>query len=162
MTNIIKKAGIGTYINLAVFLLSLISLIIYAANGAAEGYFKGLTDSAVITMSVFAVLLSAATLVLPFIAMKEPFDKAINIALILMKIGVSILLVSSLFLFISSRVEGLAYIFFSNEDVIAEVQTPANLASANTAITGFIFYGITWLVAMITVFFSPLKKEKAE
>ena len=76
--------------------------------------------------------------------------KVYGIVLDALRILIPLLLFIAMFAFISSRVEGLAYIYFSN---------PENLASATTAITGFVFFGISAFVGIIAAFFSAKKKN---
>ena len=60
---------------------------------------------------------------------------------------------------IAGRVDGLGYIYFSNADVAKEVQTAANLGSAQTAIWSMVLLGVAILIAVIAAFFSLRKKE---
>ncbi len=74
------------------------------------------------------------------------------------RIAAAALLIASLVLFIGDRAQGLAYIYFSDENVLAEVQTAANMKSASTAITGFVLYGIAWFFAVVASFFKIVRK----
>ena len=62
--------------------------------------------------------------------------------------------------FVSTRVEGLGYIFGSDENVLDEIQTEENMRSAYTAIAGFVFYAVTWLVALVACFCGMTKAAK--
>ena len=62
--------------------------------------------------------------------------------------------------FVSTRVEGLGYIFGSDENVLDEIQTEENMRSAYTAIAGFAFYAVTWLVALVACFCGMTKAAK--
>ena len=60
---------------------------------------------------------------------------------------------------ISGRAEGLGFIYFSNADVLQEVQTPANMSSATGTIANMICLGVAAIFAMIAAFFTLRKKE---
>lgn len=158
MAEFFKRQKVGTYITALVAVLALVSLIIYAVNGAADGYFKGLTETPVVLMSVIAILCAAGSIVLAQFEFEGNAAKAANLFGDALRIAAAMLLIASMLLFIGSRVEGLAYIFGSDENVLDEVQTPANLSSAYTAICGFVFYAISWVFAMAAAFFSMVKK----
>jgi hypothetical protein len=58
---------------------------------------------------------------------------------------------------VESRAQGLAYIYFSNEEVLAEVQTAANLSSASGAITSIALLAVAALVGIVAAFFRQKK-----
>ena len=68
------------------------------------------------------------------------------------------LLAMGLINLVASRVDGLGYIYFSNADVAKEVQTAANMASAQSAIWSMGLLGAAMLVAVVAAFFSIRKK----
>ena len=55
------------------------------------------------------------------------------------------------------RAEGLGFIYFSNADVIVEVQTPDNLASATGSIANMICLGISTVVGIVAAFINIKK-----
>ncbi len=157
--NFIKKQTIGNWLTLAALVFALISAIIYGVNVGSAGYFKGRTSEPLVAATVIAILFAAAILVLSSLKFKGIVGKVLDIVIGAMKILVAVLLIFALLQFVATRVEGLGFIYFSNADVIQEVQTPANLASASTAVTGFVFYGIAWLIAVVAAFFGFRKKN---
>ena len=76
-----------------------------------------------------------------------------------LRIGAPALLAFALMNLVAGRVDGLGYIYFSNADVAKEVQTAANLASAQSAIWSMILIGAAMLIAVIAAFFSLRKKN---
>ncbi len=158
MSNIIKKMSVGAWIYLGVFLFGFVALIIYAANGAIEGYFKGSNNGVVVALTIIALLCVAGAIILPFFAFKDPINDVIKMVVALLKVAGPMLLVVSFMMFIASRAEGLAYIFFSEANVLAEIQTPANMASARGTIFGIIFYVIAWLASVVAPFFAIVKE----
>lgn len=155
--NFIKKQGIATWLSAAVVILGLVSLIIYVANGASVGYFKDTTNAAVVTMTIFAIILVVGGVVLA----QLKFDGTLGVIIKTLSgacvIGAAILLIASLLVFVGDRSQGLAYIFGSDENTLSEIQTKDNMSSAYTAIVGFVFYGITWLCAVVASFFRFVK-----
>ena len=137
--NAIKKQKLGTWLTLAVIILGIVSVIIYSVNGSVEGYFKGTNQSSVVIMSVLAIVFAITDI---------------------LRISAAVLLIASLMGFVSTRVEGLGYIFGSDENVLDEIQTEENMRSAYTAIAGFAFYAVTWLVALVACFCGVTKAAK--
>lgn len=159
---IIKKMSVGSWLYVATFLLSLIAFIIYCANCAGAGYFQGTGNSTIYLELALSFIFAAAIVVLPFIPAKGVTKDVINVIIIVLKIATAMLLVAAAMSFIAGRAEGLAYIYGSNEDVKAEVQTPENLGSAQGAITGIIFSFLSWVVSLVAAFFQVGKEEQAE
>lgn len=162
MLDFIKKQRIGNWITLVTLILTIVSFIIYGVNCNSVGYFKGNVSTVVILLSIFTLIILIAACVLPQLKMKEMVGKILSILTDILRIAAPVMLFASMLLFIGSRIEGLAYIFFSDKNVLAEVQTPENLSSANSAITGFIFYGISAIIALVATFFSANRKEEIE
>ena len=67
------------------------------------------------------------------------------------------LAVAAVLAIVSARVEGFAFIYFSNAEVLQEIQTPANISSAHGAIANIVFLAITAVVGIIGAFFSTRK-----
>ena len=158
----LKKLGIGSYLALATLVLLIVSWILYGGSISSAGYFHGVSVSFVVLFNVFSLILLLAVIGLDFVPAKDGIlGKIIPLVQSVLLIGVVVFLMSNSINIIGARAEGLGYIFFSNADVSAEVQTPENLSSAALSITTFVFYLVTWLVAVVTPFFS-LGKKKTE
>jgi len=158
MLNFIKKQSVGIYLTAAAVLIGLVAFILYIINGSVSGYFQGTNETAAVVMSVFALISLCGVIALSQFKFHGIIEIVVKCAIGILRVLGVILLISTLMLFISSRAEGLAFIFGSNADVIAEVQTPANMSSAGVAITGFAFYGIAWLVGLVGCFFKAVKQ----
>lgn len=157
----LKKQSVSTYLTLAAFILALVAMSVYCANGNVEGYFKGTNPGGIITFSVFSVILLAIVLVLTQVNVEnKTVMLVIRICSDILKVVSAVFMIVVMMNFIQTRLNGLSYIFFSNDSVKQEVATPINLASAYTAIAGFVIYVIAWLVALVNVYFSfrPVKK----
>ena len=76
----------------------------------------------------------------------------------LLQIAVPVLLTLCLVNLIAARAEGLGFIYFSNADVLLEVQTPANLSSATGTIANMVLLGVAVLVSMVAAFFRTARK----
>lgn len=146
----------GIIVTAVVTILAIVSFIIYCINGTAEGYFRGTNEGIVIAMSIIAIVCLIASIALAYVKTQSSFVCLLIDAL---RIAATALLIACLLMFVSTRIQGLGYIFFSDENVLDEVQTPANMSSAYTAITGFVFYGIAWIASIVGCFISLVKKE---
>lgn len=84
---------------------------------------------------------------------------AVEIVSGILRIAATVLLTLCLVTLITARVEGLGFIYFSNADVLQEVQTPANMSSAAGTIANMICLGVATVFSMIAAFFNLRKKE---
>ncbi len=161
MSNFIKRQKAGTWVALAALILTVISFILYNVNVAGKGYFHEASIGEVVVFSVLEMVFLAVIIIVSQFRFKGIAEKAVNIVLDVLRILAAVFLVLALMNFINGRVEGLAYIYFSNPDILQTIQAPetGNLASAQSAIAGFVLYGITWLVALIGAFFTIGRKK---
>ncbi len=162
MLDLIKKQTVGTWITLGTLILAIVSAIIYGVGVGSAGYFKGDYVVPLVVLTILAILFLAAIIVLPQFKFEGILGMIIDIVLDVLKIAVPILLGIAVILFIDSRVEGLAFIYFSNEDVLAVIQTPENMFSASNAITTMVMYFVTIVAACVAAFFGYHKKDKSQ
>ena len=150
-----KKLSVGAWITCFAALLAVVAFIAYSANIGGEGYYK---DAAV---NNFALVVwgAAACLVLAIVLYLAKDNKAVEIVTGVLRVAAPALMAFGLMNLIAGRVDGLGYIYFSNTDVAKEVQTAANLGSAQTAIWSMALLGAAMLIAVIAAFFSLRKKE---
>ncbi len=156
----LKKFGIATYLALATFILTIISWILYGVSVSAAGYFHQVPVAFVVLFTIFALLCLLLAIAISFIPKKGALEKILPIVQSILLIGASVFLISTALNIIGSRAEGFGYIFFSDANLAGEVKTADNLHSASLSITTFIFYLVTWLVSVITPFFSLTKKPE--
>ncbi len=155
----IKKQTAGTWITFIALVLTIVSCIIYKINIAGDGYFKNAAVPSATQYAIIAIVLLVIALVLSQINTKGIVDKLIRIVTDAMRIVFPALSIAVAITLVSSRVQGFAFIYFSNEEVLQEVQTAANLSSAHGAIASIIAFAVTALVGMIAAFFTLKKKE---
>lgn len=161
--NVKKLLTVGNILCMAATLLSLIALIIFNASVSMKGYFQGLGSSSVTTFAVLALVFGIISSIIPLFSINEKVDYVLDIVKTILVVVMTAFLIAAMIAFVQIRVDGLAKIFFSDANTIAETQTPENLASANTSITGIVFFGIAWIVSLVSSFFSYAGKEsKAE
>ena len=129
----LKKMSVGAWIACCAAILVLVSLIVYSSNVGAEGYFQGRSVAGLTLWLIVAAVLLVVAIALKLIDLKGGAAKCADLLSGLCQIGAPILVALSLINLIAARVEGLGFIYFSNADVIKEVQTPANLASGSGA-----------------------------
>lgn len=155
----IKKQSAGVWVNLIAAILAVASLIVYGVNISSEGYFQNATVSSMINYGIPAIILLVLVIVLAQLKLTGGAAAAVEIISGAMRIAVPVLLTLCLINLISARAEGLGYIYFSNADVILEVQTPENLSSATGTIANMICLAVSAVVAMAAAFFRLTKKE---
>ena len=150
-----KKLSIGAWITCIAILLAVAAFIVYSSNIGAEGYYK---DASV---SNFPLMVWGAVLCLAVAAGVRiaKGGKLTEIISGVLRVGAPCLLAWALMNLVAGRVDGLGYIFFSNADVAKEVQTAANMASANSAIWSMGLLGASMLVSVIAAFFSLRVKD---
>ena len=153
-----KKLSVGMCFAAVTVVLAIASLIVYNVNVGGVGYFQNAT----ITNLVLFCALAAAALVVAIVLANVtvpagPADMAVNLVIGALQIVAPALLALCLINLIAGRAEGLGFIYFSNADVILEVQTPENLASATGAIASMIVLGISTVVGIIASFINIKK-----
>ena len=150
-----KKLSVGAWITCFAALLAVAAFIAYSANIGGEGYYK---DAAVNNFAL-AIWGAAACLVLAIALYLVKGNKIVEIVTGILRVAAPALMAFGLMNLIAGRVDGLGYIYFSNADVAKEVQTAANLGSAQTAIWSMALLGVAMLIAVVAAFFSLRKKE---
>ena len=157
----LKKLSIGMCFTAAAAVCAIISLIVYAVNVNGEGYFQNATVSNLVLYCVLAALALIAAIALNlFVEVPEgPAQLGVNLVTGALQIVAPMLLAMCLINLIVGRAEGLGFIYFSNADVILEVQTPANMASASGAIANMVVLGISTVVGIVASFINVKKKS---
>ena len=149
-----KKLTVGAWITCLAAVLAIVGFFAYQSNVGGEGYYQSASVSNFALLVWGAVICLAAAVVLQMVGS----GKVIEIVTGVLRIAAPALLAWALISLIGARVDGLGYIYFSNADVAKEVQTAANLGSAQTAIWNMGFLGAAMLVSVVAAFFS-LKKD---
>ena len=155
----LKKMSVGAWITCCAAILVIVSLIVYSVNIGSEGYFQGRAVNGVTLWLIVAAVLLVCAIALKLLNLKGSAATCADLASGLMQIGAPVLVALSLINLIASRVEGLGFIYFSNADVIKEVQTPANMASASCAIASMVVMGVALVVAIVAAFCGLRKKD---
>lgn len=157
----IKKQPVGIWINVIAAILTLISLIVYGVNISSEGYFKNASVGNLIAYCTIAAIMLGLVIVLGQLKFDGTYGILVEVVSGILRIAVPVLLTLGLVSLIGARAEGLGFIFFSNKDVLLEVQTAANLSSATGTIANMICLGIAAIVAMVASFFKVRKYASA-
>ncbi|MBQ7655671.1 MAG: hypothetical protein IJI53_13880 [Clostridia bacterium] len=150
-----KKLSVGAWITCVAVVLAIAAFVLYSSNIGGEGYYK---DAAVNNLPLM-VWGAVACLVVAVLLNAAKGGKVIELLSGVLRIGAPSLLAYGLMNLIAGRVDGLGYIYFSNADVAKEVQTAANMASAQSAIWSMGLLGGAMLIAVIAAFFSLRKKN---
>ena len=150
-----KKLSVGAWITCIAVVLAIVAFFVYSGNISGEGYYK---DAAVNNLTLMVWGAVAALVVAVLISLVKG-GKVVEIITGVLRIGAPALLAWALMNLIAGRVDGLGYIYFSNADVAKEVQTAANMASAQSAIWSMGLLGAAVLIAVVAAFFSLRKKN---
>lgn len=157
-----KKQTAGSGITFVAFVLSIVAIIVYNVNINSAGYFENATVPEAVMYNVLGIVFLAVILVMSQLSLKGAADKVLTIVSDALRIGTPVFFIAALMKLLSSRVQGFAFIYFSNEEVLHEVQTAENMSSAHGTIANIVLLGVTAVVAMIAAFFSMKKTQKAQ
>ncbi len=156
----LKKQTAGTYITFLAFILSIVSVIIYNVNINAAGYFQNATVAGALTCNLVGIVILLVILALAQLPAKGIAGLVLTLINDALRIIAPVIFIVALMQLLSARVEGFAFIYFSNEEVLHEVQTAENMASTHGTIANMVFLGLTAILAIVAAFFST-KKETA-
>lgn len=155
----IKKQSFGVWFNIVVTVLALLSVIVYCVNISGEGYFKDAAVTNLILYCVLAMVMLLAAVASAQVKLTGTASVAMDVLSGLIRIAAAVLLTLGFVTLISARAEGLGFIYFSNSDVLQEVQTPENMSSAMGTIANMICLGAAAVFSMIAAFFTLTKKD---
>lgn len=156
--NMIKRQTAGSWITFITLVLAVVSLIVYNVNVNGEGYFQNSTVPKAVTYMIVTVALLAVVVILAQVNVKGIAGMVLDLIAGAAKIAAPAAAVAAALTLVSSRIEGFAFIYMSNEEVLHEVQTAANLSSAHGAIANIVLLAVAAVFGMAAAFFS-LKKE---
>lgn len=146
-----KKFSAGAWFSIVAAVLAIVSFVIYSVNIGSEGYFQNAAVKAVpLTWAAVAAL--AVAVALGMVGFKGAAGKVTALVSGLLQIAAPVVLAYCLISLLGGRIEGLAYIYFSNADVAKEVQTAANMSSAAWTIASMVAYGVSMLAAIVASF----------
>lgn len=155
---LIKRQTAGSWITFITLVLAVVSLIVYNVNVNGEGYFQNSTVPKAVTYMIITIVLLAVVVVLAQVNIKGIAGVVLDLAAGAVKIAAPAVAIAAALALVSSRIEGFAFIYMSNEEVLHEVQTAANLSSAHGAIANIVILAVTAVFGMAAAFFS-LRKE---
>lgn len=156
-----KKQSLGFYILCGAFLIGFIGMIIYFVSCSSVGYFQ----EAYVDNTTLFIFLGLASLLIALVGSQFHLNGILETVLSVLRgiftIGGGIFYMAGMMYYINDRSEGFGYIFGSNEEILATIQTPENMLSANLAIATIVFLGITIVVCWVAAFF-PLSTKQEE
>lgn len=158
--NVIKKFSVGAWITLAAVVLVLVSVIVYTMNIGSAGYFQNAAVANMTVYCILAIVALVAAVALGQLTLSGPAGVVVALLQGVLQIAAPVLLALCLGNLVAARAEGLGFIYFANADVILEVQTPANLASATVTIANMVCLGAATLMGILGAFFGMAKKAK--
>ena len=160
--NFMKKQTAGSGITFVAFVLSIVAIIVYFVNIGSAGYFQNAAVPETVMYNVIGIVLLAVVLAVSQLSINGAAGKVLTIVSDALRIGAPVLFIAALMKLVSSRVQGFAFIYFSIEEVLHEVQTAENMSSAHGTIANMVLLGVTAVVAMAAAFFSMKKVQKVQ
>ncbi len=154
----IKKMSVGAWISAVAALLSLVSVIVYGVNVSSAGYFQNASVSNLVLFVILTIVMLVAVVILAQLNVTGGAATGVELVSGAMQILAPVLLAFCLVNLVSARAQGLGFIFFSNADVILEVQTPENMASATGTIVNMVCLAVAMIASVIGAFCSTKKK----
>lgn len=159
MTNY-KNSVFNIVMNFVIAVLAVVGVALYIYNGQTVGQFQGTSSQLTTYVGIATAVAAVALALLSMLNLKGAAGYVVRVITGLLKLVVVVLLIYCLMDFVATRVEGLAFIFGSDESVTAEVQSAVNMASAYVAIAGMGAYAVAWLLSVVAAFFSGRKVVK--
>lgn len=156
--NAVKKLSVGAWITLAAAVLGVVSVIVYTVNIGSAGYFQNAAVSNLVPFCALAVAALVCAVLLGQIKLPGPASTVMELVVGVLQLCAPVLFTLCLINLIAARAEGLGFIYFSNADVILEVQTPANLSSATGSIANMVCLGVATLAGLVGAFCNTRKK----
>ena len=153
MANLKNKTSITSLVALA---LTIVGIIVYFVNIGSAGYFQRAAVPAAVT---WFLLGAAALVVVVLLSMLKLTGIAGKWVAGLLQIAAPASLAGAAILLIQARAQGIAFVLFSNQEVLAEVQTAANMSSVTCAIAAIAILAVAAIVAIVAAFFSWKKAE---
>lgn len=151
MLDFIKRQRAAFYIGIAGLVMTIVAVAVYSSNTQVRG-FAVESNPAITVLSVFAIIIEAAILVIPQILPKSKIAKAVvDVCMIV----VAIFLGLCAMLFLKLRIYDIAMNYGS--DLNAGNETIMN--ATGQAVGGIILYAITMLVVAVAAFFNIRKPE---
>lgn len=154
----VKKMSVGAWISVVAALLSLASVIVYGVNISGAGYFQNASVSNLALFVILTVVMLAAVVVLAQLNVTGGAATGVELISGAMQIVAPVLLALCLVNLVSARAQGLGFIYFSNADVIQEVQTPENMSSAAGTIANMVCLAIAMIASVVGAFCNTKKK----
>lgn len=155
----IKKVSVGGWISVVTAILAIVSAIVYGVNVSSEGYFQNASVTNLVLFTILTAVMLLAAVVLSQLDLTGAAAVGRDVVTGAMQIVAPVLLAFCLVNLVSARVQGLGFIYFSNPDVILEVQTPANMASASGAIANMVCLGVAAIAGVVAAFCNTRKKN---
>ena len=135
-----KDKRIGFYGYLVIAVLSLVAVIIYSIN-AANPYYEDF-NAGVLVLMLASIALSAS------VAFLNLDNKLVKYASDFARVAIAVFVIWAAAIFIGARVESFGYIFGSN----LELGNDAAFAAGTQAITGIVFFVLSWIVSLVALF----------
>lgn len=154
----IKKFSAGAWVSCITAVLALVALIAYGMNVSGAGYFHNASVTNLVLFNILAIVGMAAVIVVGQLELKGTAATVTELVAGAVQILAPVLLALCLINLVAARAQGLSFIYFSNPDVIMEVQTPENMSSAMGTIVNIVCLAVATIMGIVSAFCSAKKK----
>ena len=146
-----RKPVAGKIAVIVTAILAAVSFILYQVNVTNAGYFQNNTVSAMpLTWAAVAAL--GVAFALSLLKTKGIGGKLVDVLIGLAQIAAPVILAYCLMSLVSGRASGLGFLYFSDADVLKEIQTAENMASGTLTIVSIAFYAVSMVVGWVSSF----------
>lgn len=151
MANLKNKTSITSLVALA---LTIVGIIVYFVNIGSAGYFQRAAVPAAVTWFLLGAAALVVVVLLSVLKLTGIAGKCVEVVAGLLQIAAPASLAGAAILLVQARAQGIAFVLFSNQEVLAEVQTAANMSSVTCAIATIAILAVAAIVAIVAAFFS--------
>ena len=148
-----KKINANLIVTSIALFVALVAMIVYGIGVSRAGYFQGQDVSAVLAYGITGLIFFLLSDALNIICFDGIVGKYVKLVGVILKVVSSAFFVLACMSFVEARIEGIITLFFSNEEVLKEIQTADNMASADLAIASIVLLGLSGLAGIVSSFF---------
>ena len=153
----IKNQRVAFYASAVAVIMALVSVIVYGVNTTSEYYVT--SGSATISGLVVAFTILAMVLIIGRVVLAEMFggNKLFGYVTAFMILAACVFLASAFFAYVGERVYDIAIVLASDLEAGNQAATDAVMQT----IAGFVLYGITLIISVVSAFFAVKKDSVA-
>jgi hypothetical protein len=149
-----KPQRFSTICSIFNILVIIAAIIVYVVASNKAGYFKDTLVTSYVGMEIAAAACLLLTVIIAqFFVKGNAATQALNLLTAILKLVAVALLMYTVVNMAANYVEGLAYLFFSDQNVLDVLQTPENMNSAYMIIASIGVAAVAWVLVLLSCFF---------